>query len=857
MTTASQRDRSPTSTDFVEDTILEAFVPSSSKVDLQGLLEEWDGEIPEESSSVVPFIDQRQFLLLDELVPVYVVLRTKALDEESLTRFLSRLIITLEARAVGTLPLKQGEVPTTQPSQVNELLFSETIKTAEEPTICATELQPEGESDAVQLLYVFWKVTVPLGRSKSKMQKPAIYFSPVATLKPTLRLQQHAQEDDYLPSNIPAALNLLGPFQKEPALAHTKPRLSASRITKAAPIPMTVKEAGSALRNGPRRLFRAAPAFLWRVRFSKPPAPVHGNATIASLDLEITPFAGSDVSIDSMELSLLHGEVHPIGTHFPLHCRPGDQATLLYRLLPGTESGNLSRPEGGEHTLGINAAATVHISDECIPKIVISWKAAVELPTSRPRSRGSSTLLDTVTVKVPLDPDSLPMTDHIAFVENPKMVAPGVSLTISSPSRVTVGEIFRWQLFVVNRSEKTHQLAVVAMPKRRNVAERWSDAKEGFSPTGNIGEVRLGSIAASVVDAFPLLAHLQHGMMEPTDIICLSPDIRIGPLTPLACYTTRLKFVALSAGILRLDALRVIDLNTQEATDIRSLPDIVAVASEISTRSLAAAAIASPIHSFIMSFELQRRRLLRSLNSRCIYGRVPLLHALIFFLEMAAVSILTRKFNSYYASRPVLTTMITNAILGGVADTVAQSLTAIRERALRKPGGPTIKDDPLAIEIHELDRKLPYTNDLIPDSPKLPPPFDFERLTRFMAYGFLMAPVQHRWFSFLSHVFPLTKASGTAPALKRVAFDQLIFAPVGLACFFTFMTVAEGGGKRAITRKLGDVYVPALKANYMVWPAVQLVNFRLMPIQFQIPFVSTIGIAWTAYLSLTNSAEDA
>ena len=57
---------------------------------------------------------------------------------------------------------------------------------------------------------------------------------------------------------------------------------------------------------------------------------------------------------------------------------------------------------------------------------------------------------------------------------------------------------------------------------------------------------------------------------------------------------------------------------------------------------------------------------------------------------------------------------------------------------------------------------------------------------------------------------------------------------LGLGCFFTFMTVCEGGGRRAITRKFQDVYVPALKANFIVWPAVQLINFRIMPIQFQI-----------------------
>ncbi|WKT50301.1 Mpv17/PMP22 [Fusarium oxysporum f. sp. vasinfectum] len=239
-----------------------------------------------------------------------------------------------------------------------------------------------------------------------------------------------------------------------------------------------------------------------------------------------------------------------------------------------------------------------------------------------------------------------------------------------------------------------------------------------------------------------------------------------------------------------------------------------------------------------MTWELNQRRFIRSINSKYIYGRIPLLHTIVFLIEMAFIARLTARFNSYYDERPLMTMMVTNAILGGVADTVAQSITAIRERAIRQPGG-LKKNDGIAIEIHELDRKNPfYERDLIPDSVGLPPPFDFERLTRFMAYGFCMAPVQFKWFRFLERVFPL------------------IFAPFGLAVFYTTMTIAEGGGRRAVSNKLRDMYIPTLKANYVVWPAVQIVNFRLMPVQFQLPFVSTIGIAWTAYLSLTNSASD-
>lgn len=72
-----------------------------------------------------------------------------------------------------------------------------------------------------------------------------------------------------------------------------------------------------------------------------------------------------------------------------------------------------------------------------------------------------------------------------------------------------------------------------------------------------------------------------------------------------------------------------------------------------------------------------------------------------------------------------------------------------------------------------------YSADSIIPHKNAPPRFDFERLTRFMSYGFIMSPVQFQWYGFLSRVFPITKQSAAIPALKRVAFDQLIFAPIG------------------------------------------------------------------------------
>jgi len=190
-------------------------------------------------------------------------------------------------------------------------------------------------------------------------------------------------------------------------------------------------------------------------------------------------------------------------------------------------------------------------------------------------------------------------------------------------------------------------------------------------------------------------------------------------------------------------------------------------------------------------------------------------------------------------------------VLNGIADTVAQTVTAVRRNAARDPRRGDIELDAA------LDTKLPHPGaELVPtrSTHSLPPPFDFGRLARFAGWGFVIAPLQFRWLRFLQRTFPLSAAAATVPALKRMLCDQVLFAPLGLVGFFSYMTFAEGGDAAAVAARLGHVFVPTLQANYMLWPAVQLLNFRVMPLQFQLPFASTVGIAWGTYLSLANSS---
>ncbi|KZT61083.1 Mpv17/PMP22 [Calocera cornea HHB12733] len=67
------------------------------------------------------------------------------------------------------------------------------------------------------------------------------------------------------------------------------------------------------------------------------------------------------------------------------------------------------------------------------------------------------------------------------------------------------------------------------------------------------------------------------------------------------------------------------------------------------------------------------------------------------------------------------------------------------------------------------------------------------------------------------------------------------------------MGVMEGKNVQQIRQKYKDMYWSALIANWQVWPAAQLINFRYMPLPYRVPFQASLGVFWSLYLSLLNS----
>ncbi|KAL9090662.1 MAG: hypothetical protein Q9165_005150 [Trypethelium subeluteriae] len=571
------------SVEFAEASLLDTIVPAIPNVNVQDAFYSWDGSSSGQGASLLPFIEQRQFLLFDEHIPVYLVLRAPVVGKAILKSYLSRLAINLQAHAVDIGPRPPPKDSSSNPNtaaarslaQPKDLLYSEDIAQSQDPFIAVRAVSGEEDEEIdTQHVYVIWRKTIYLGRPKIRMQKPAIYFAATASLKHIEQKPSVDGEDEYLESNVASPMNLLAPFNYDPAFAGKGLYLSASRVTKVAPAKPAAHEFSRPLRTSNRKMFQAAPALLLKVHYTRMP-PGSKFPVLASLTLEATAFASSVVRIEKIHTQLSNGTCKTFGIdslHLPVTQSAGDETTWV-RQLASTSMTEGVRDAANIHFFEIKVFGEVLLSDDCSAAIEVIWRSNVDLgplppaPGTRnsqsiPRGRGSSVSSATSTQALRRSSSadgggdqSVPSTNDF-----------GITITFSGPEQIHVGEILHWDILLLNRSPQRRSLAIVALPKRKNV-----------EPNNYLGQSEGDSIACAVLDEHTLYSLQARATLEPVGLVNLSPDVRIGPLAPGACFQTSLEFLVLAPGILHLDAVRVYDLATQQFIDTRDLPDTVAL----------------------------------------------------------------------------------------------------------------------------------------------------------------------------------------------------------------------------------------------------------------------------------------
>ena len=133
------------------------------------------------------------------------------------------------------------------------------------------------------------------------------------------------------------------------------------------------------------------------------------------------------------------------------------------------------------------------------------------------------------------------------------------------------------------------------------------------------------------------------------------------------------------------------------------------------------------------------------------------------------------------------------------------------------------------------------------------PGYDFARTARQCAYNFVFyGPLQHFWYAALAVQFPMTAgaplATNLSPFAVKVFLNQAVLGPVVVSTFFAWSMALQGQMDAYSSKIKRDMY-PTLQRGWKFWVPAASVNFAVVPVRFQILYMSTCSIVWNYILS--------
>ena len=474
--------------------------------------------------------------------------------KDDLSPFFERLSISLEVTASGSAPRNSGGQHAsreTSPGRQEDVIWRGTLVAAEDPVIISARTQDEESSYKTTAV---WEIKALLsiwilengqgvllmrhsGRPRIRLQSPMITFKAGAVLQPSADQIDRATSDPYLLSGIPQPENLLEPLKGSERSSAEGPSLSAARLSRVTPVSDDARTQVQPLKVSVPGAFRALPAISSRVRYHKSNSPGSRASLVASLDMEMAPFSTDDIEITSVDLHISGGSAIDLGQglipKLPLRCRSRDNIVFLYRL--ALDNIFEDSAPGMTRNLDITINATVLTTDQCRPHIQMHWKTGVDFTTTlnpvygapgqsmqrsnRPPNLAVSGTSASVTNNSNSSQDGPRGRQRAVSVSDL-----GVTITFTAPSRVYVREPFNWDVLVLNGSNKTQRLALVAIPR---LSRRERNEHGGADISSSAATRKHSDVGDAVVDENLLYTMQKTALADPTDVISLSANVEI------------------------------------------------------------------------------------------------------------------------------------------------------------------------------------------------------------------------------------------------------------------------------------------------------------------------------------------
>ncbi|CAK9293505.1 unnamed protein product [Gordionus sp. m RMFG-2023] len=129
-------------------------------------------------------------------------------------------------------------------------------------------------------------------------------------------------------------------------------------------------------------------------------------------------------------------------------------------------------------------------------------------------------------------------------------------------------------------------------------------------------------------------------------------------------------------------------------------------------------------------------------------------------------------------------------------------------------------------------------------------PHSYKRTAILIGFGvFNAGPLMRSWYSFLDKSFGTQKSFRYG--FKKMVIDQVFFAPIFLLNYLVTPEILKNGNFSTIDQKIEKDYIYIMKANYKIWPFVQLINMSMVPLIYRVLVTNIVSFMFNTYISYT------
>lgn len=126
---------------------------------------------------------------------------------------------------------------------------------------------------------------------------------------------------------------------------------------------------------------------------------------------------------------------------------------------------------------------------------------------------------------------------------------------------------------------------------------------------------------------------------------------------------------------------------------------------------------------------------------------------------------------------------------------------------------------------------------------------DYIRTLKYGSLGLLfVGPVLKYWYGLLDRKIS-TKQNLLQRTVKKMLVDQSVMAPSINLTITALVGLINEERRDVIKERIKVQYPDIMKNNYMIWPAVQMINFSLVPLKYQVVFAQLVAVVWNCFVS--------